>query len=75
VRSLHPPPDALAEGDGSQQECEDPGRSLYQGHREPTACVVECLKVAKGPEVPTQDAEGEHAYKRHQAHCDPEPRA
>ena len=63
------------EGDGSQQEREDPGRGLYQGHRKPAPRVVECLKVLKGPEVPTQDAEGEHAHKRHHAHRDPEPRA
>src|SRR3712207_3123184 len=74
VRSLDPPLDPLAEGDGRQQERQDSRRSLYQGHRKPTRRVVECLEVREGPEVPTQDAEGEHAYERRQPYRDPEPR-
>src|SRR5215212_3846259 len=40
VRSLDPPLDPLAEGDGRQEERQDPGRGLYQGYREPAASVV-----------------------------------
>src|SRR5215208_6187395 len=40
VRPLDPPLDTLAEGDGRQEERQDPGRSLYQGYREPAARVV-----------------------------------
>src|SRR5215213_2991730 len=40
VRPLNPPLDPLAEGDGRQEERQDPGRSLYEGHREPSARVV-----------------------------------
>ena len=71
MRSLHPPLDPLAEGDGRQQERQDPGRSLYQGHRKPTARIVECLEVLEGPEVPTQDAEGEHTNERSQPTATP----
>ena len=37
--------------------------------------VVEGLEVLEGPEVPAQDAEGEHDHERGQTHRDPEPRA
>src|SRR5918993_5256235 len=75
VRSLHPPLDPLAESDGRQKERQDPGRSLDQGHRKPTARIVERLQVLEGPEVPAQDAEGEHDHERSQPHHGPEPRA
>ncbi len=37
--------------------------------------VVEELEVVEGPEVSAQDAEGEHARERGEAHRDPEPGA
>src|SRR5918993_204484 len=70
-----PPLDPLAEGHGRQQERQNPGRGLYQGHRKPTSRIVECPQVLEGPEVPTQDAEGEHTNEGSQSHRDPEPRA
>ena len=72
VRPLDPPLDPLTEGDGRQKERQDRGRSLYQGHCKPTASIVECLEMLEGPEVPTQDAEGEHANERPKPHRDPE---
>jgi hypothetical protein len=75
VRSLHPPLDPLNKGHGRQQQREDAGRSLYHGQRKPTARIVECHEVLEGPEVPTQDAEGEHTNEGSQPHSDPEPRA
>jgi hypothetical protein len=70
-----PPLDPIAEGHGRQKERQDTGRGLYQGHRKPTSRIVECPQVLEGPEVPTQDAKGEHTNERSKSHRDPEPGA